>query len=130
METIANVRIHGETHQRPVDLLAKEKPALQPMILAQTYDIGTVLPVRATNRFRISFDANRYSVPAEYASTALTLKIYPDRLCIYHQNRLIARHARCYDRHRDIEDPDCLPRLYWHIGVMPGNKNSWAVSWH
>jgi len=106
METIANVRIHGETHQRPVDLLAKEKPALQPMTISQPYDIGTVLPVRATSRFRVSFDANRYSVPAEYASTALTLKVYPDRLCIYHQNRLIARHPRCYDRHRDIEDPD------------------------
>jgi len=102
METIANVRIHGETQQRPVDLLVKEKPALQAMAISQPYDIGTVLPVRATSRFRVSFDSNRYSVPAEYASTALILKVYPDRLCIYHQNRLIARHSCCYDRHRDI----------------------------
>jgi hypothetical protein len=36
----------------------------------------------------------------------LTLKAYPDRLCIYHQNKLIASHNRCYDRHQDIEDPD------------------------
>ena len=25
---------------------------------------------------------------------------------MYHQDKLIARHARCYERHRDIEDPD------------------------
>ena len=30
----------------------------------------------------------------------------PDRVCIYHQDQLIARHPRCYDRHEDIEDPD------------------------
>lgn len=28
------------------------------------------------------------------------------RLCIYHGGQLIARHARSYDRHQDIEDPE------------------------
>ena len=42
-------------------------------------------------------------VPAEYASQRLTLKSYPDRLCIYHHNRLVARHLRRYQRHRDFE---------------------------
>ena len=51
-------------------------------------------------------DANRYSVPAEYAGSRLMLKIYPDRICLYHDHKLIARHARSYDRHQDIEDPD------------------------
>jgi hypothetical protein len=34
------------------------------------------------------------------------VKAYPDRVCIYHQDKLIARHVRSYDRHQDIEDPD------------------------
>ena len=54
----------------------------------------------------MSHETSRYSLPAEYASTALTLKVYQDRLCVYHQHKLVARHVRCYDRHRDIEDPD------------------------
>jgi hypothetical protein len=45
-------------------------------------------------------------VPAEQAGHRLTVKIYPDRLCIYHQDRLIARHTRSFDRYQDIEDPD------------------------
>jgi hypothetical protein len=45
-------------------------------------------------------------VPAEYASQRLLLKSYPDRLCVYHDNKLIARHPRSVDRHRDFEDPD------------------------
>jgi len=105
LDTIANVRIHGETHKRPVDMFAEEQPHLQPGPV-HPYDIGTVLTVRASSRFRVSHDANRYSVPAEYASTILTLKVYPDRLCIYHREKLIARHPRCYDRYQDKENPD------------------------
>lgn len=105
LDTIANQRIHGETRQRPVDLFEQEKAHLHPMS-ANLYDLGTVLNVRASNRFRATFDTNRYSVPAEYASRRLTLKAYPDRVCLYHDNQLIARHPRSYDRHRDFEDPD------------------------
>ena len=36
----------------------------------------------------------------------LTLKTYPDRLCIYRGDKLIARHTRSYDRNQDFEDPD------------------------
>lgn len=64
------------------------------------------MSVRATSQFRIAFEANRYSVPAEFSGRLLTMKAYPDRLCIYHENQLIARHLRSYDRHQDIEDPD------------------------
>jgi hypothetical protein len=61
---------------------------------------------RASRQFRITLDTNRYSVPAHYAGQALTLKTYPDRLCLYHGDTLIARHARRYDRFQDVEDPD------------------------
>ena len=40
------------------------------------------------------------------AGHALTLKTYPDRLCLYRGDQLIARHVRSYERHTDIEDPD------------------------
>ena len=105
LETIANVRIHGETHQRPVDLFQQERAQLHP-VPAVPYDVGTVHSMRASSRFRVTHETNRYSVPAEYASRLLTVKVYPDRLCIYHETTLIARHTRCYDRHQDIEDPD------------------------
>ena len=105
LDTVANVRIHGETRQRPVDRFEDERHRLQP-VPEVVHDFGNVHSVRASNRFRITFETNRYSVPAEYASQRLTLKAYPDRLCIYCDNRLIARHARSYDRHQDFEHPD------------------------
>lgn len=105
LDIVANQRLHGETRRRPVELFDAEQPLLHPMP-SNLYDVGTVHTVRASNRFRVTFDTNRYSVPAEYASRRLTLKSYPDRLCIYHNDKLIARHPRSLDRHRDFEDPD------------------------
>ncbi len=105
LDTVANVRIHGETRKRPLDLFALEREQLRPMP-ELVYDIGAVHTVRASNRFRVTLDTNRYSVPAEYASQRLTLKSYPERLCIYHEDRLVARHLRSYERHRDFEHPD------------------------
>jgi len=105
LDTVANVRRHGETQQKPVDLFAQERPSLRPLP-AHPFDIATVSPVRASRQFRITLDTNRYSVPAEYAGQSLTLKAYPDRLCLYAEEELIARHPRSYDRHQDFEDPD------------------------
>jgi len=105
LEAVANVRIHGETRKQPLELFEKERPCLIPLP-ANLFDIATVSQVRATSQFRITIDTNRYSVPAEYAGMRLTLKTYPDRLCVYCKDKLIARHVRSYDRHQDFEDPD------------------------
>jgi len=105
LDTVANVRIHGETKRKPSEMFAEEKPSLMPLP-AHHYDIGAIARVRASIQFRVTVETNRYSVPAEYAGASLTLKSYPDRLCIYHNDKLIARHSRSYDRNRDFEDPD------------------------
>jgi len=105
LNDISNVRIHGETHRRPVDLFAEERGLLRTPN-ANPYDLARVLSLRASSQFRISLDTNRYSVPAEFANQPVTVKAYPERVCIYHQERLIARHVRSFDRHQDIEDPD------------------------
>jgi hypothetical protein len=102
---IANVREHGETHRRPVDLFAEERGFLR-TANPNPYDLARVIPVRASSQFRVALDTNHYSVPAEFAHQRLTMKAYPERLCIYSQDRLIARHVRSFDRHQDIEDPD------------------------
>jgi transposase len=105
LDGIANVRIHGETRQKPVDMLLTELPHLQPLPL-HPYDIANISSVRASSLFRVALDSNRYSVPARLAGQLLTMKAYPDRLCFYYEERLIARHSRSYERNRDFEDPD------------------------
>ena len=105
LDTIANVRTHGETGKRPVDMFHEEKSSLQALPV-ELYDIGIIKPVRASRQFRVTVDTNRYSVPAQLAGVRLSVKMYPDRICIYHENKLVARHVRSYDRQKDYEHPD------------------------
>ena len=105
LESVANVRLHRETHRRPVDLWAEERAQLQ-LVNPRPFEVGRVLAVRANRQFRITFESNHYSVPARFAGSQVTLKAYPDRLCVYHGAELIARHGRSYERHQDIADPD------------------------
>jgi len=105
LESVANVRLHGETRKKPVELFETERPCLLPLPV-NDFDIATVTPQRASTQFRITLDTNRYSVPAEYAGRRLTVKTDPERICVYAGDKLIARHLRSYDRYQDFEDPD------------------------
>jgi transposase len=105
LETIANVRIHGQTHQTPLELFQEEKPRLKP-ISALPYDVATVRTLPVNSRFRVIFETNRYSAPAHLAGATVVAKIYPDRLVFYHQDQCVAEHVRSYERHRDFEHPD------------------------
>ena len=105
LDTVANVRLHSETREKPVQAWHTERPYLSSLPM-HPFDIATVAQVRASRQFRITLETNRCSVPAHYAGQALTLKTYPDRLCLYHGDTLIARHTRRYDRFQDVEDPD------------------------
>jgi transposase len=113
LDTVANVRLHSETREQPVQAWHHERPYLSPLPL-HPFDIATVSQVRASRQFRITLETNHYSVPAHYAGQALTLKTYPDRLCISHGDQLIARHLRRYERFQDVEDPDHPKPLLEH----------------
>ena len=48
LETVANVRIHGETRKKPVELFEAERPCLLPLPI-NDFDIATVSPQRFTS---------------------------------------------------------------------------------
>ena len=110
VDTVANVRIHGSTQQRPIDLFEEERAHLGRLNPAG-FDLARVCTARATKQFRVPLDANRYTVPARYAGQRLTLKAYADRVCIYEREQLIAHHPRSMDRNKDIEDPEHAQQL-------------------
>jgi transposase len=105
LDTVANVRIHSETRRRPIDMFEEEKAHLKPINRA-TYDIARITTGRVSKQFRVAFDANHYSVPIDYVGFLVTVKSYPDRVCIFYVGKIIAWHYRSYDRHQDIEDPE------------------------
>lgn len=113
MDTVANVRIHGETRCKPIERFAQEKSLLRPLP-ALSYDCAVIRSTGANGCCRVILDTNRYTVPHLYASQKLTLKIYPHQLLLYHNEKLIATHLRSYDRRQDIRDPDHIQELVVH----------------
>lgn len=115
LDTVANVRLHGETQRRPVDLFREEKPRLRPLPAAP-YDAALVRPVRATNRCRVVVETNRDSVPPAQAGQLLTLKLYADRRRLFAGEQLVAEHLRSYEKRPDVEQPDHVRSLLHERG--------------
>jgi hypothetical protein len=62
LDTVANVRVHGQTHPTPQALFAQEK--LQPLH-PLPYEAAGLDTVRVNSQFRIQVDGNQYSVPCQ-----------------------------------------------------------------
>jgi transposase len=103
-DEVANRRVHAVTRRVPDEMFNEEK--LQPLPTAGVYDAGVIKETMASAQFRVAYDGNRYSVPAEYAGHRVSLRAYSDRLAFYHDGKLIAEHLRSYQRGRDVLNPD------------------------
>ena len=104
-DTIANVRIHATTQQRPVDRFEDEHRKLRPLPLIP-FDSDEVVVALATPHARVRFDGNRYSVPPEVARKPVTLRADSHELRVIYEGTEIARHTRCYDKRQLLVLPD------------------------
>jgi transposase len=104
-DTVATVRLHGDTREQPTVLGQTERPSWRPVPLPPCA-LATGSPVRASQPLRLTVETNRSAVPAPDAGHALTLQTSPDRLGVSLGDTRIARQARRDDRPTDVEDPD------------------------
>jgi transposase len=110
LDTVANVRVHGATQRRPLDMFEQERTHLQ-RLNPVGFDLARVRTVSVNKQFRIALDSNTYSVPARHVGQHLTLKAWADRVCLYAGEQLVARHVRSMQRHHDIELPEHARQL-------------------
>lgn len=103
LDQTANVRIHGTTRRRPVDLYREEKPLLGPLPV-KPYDTRILVPVLVTADARVRFETNTYTVPPDHVGERLVLRASPTSVCLYRKDREVARHPRCRGRHQDVID--------------------------
>jgi transposase len=104
-DDVANVRIHGTTHERPADRLAHEQLLLQ-KVPDRPYDTAFTKSVQADSQAFIRFDTNRYSVPWALAHQALTLKVSAHNLRLYNDQELVVEHIRSYEKYLTFELPE------------------------
>jgi len=100
-DTVANVRTHETTRERPVDRFEKERTYLRPLPVPP-YDADEITEAIVNSHALVQFDANRYSVPPEYFRKSVTLRASVETLQILYQGRTIATHVRSYARRKKI----------------------------
>jgi transposase len=112
---VADVRVHRETRQRPIDRHAEERPHLL-ALPATPYDVATV-EYRVVNiEGCVVYRQNSYSVPWRYIGQALPVRVTETAVIVYGpQLEEVARHGlvprgqtgqRCVQAaHRPSADP-------------------------
>lgn len=90
---------HGHLPGSLADIWAMEQAELMP--LPPPFDGFIEQSKRVSPTCLISFERNRYSVPASFANRPVSLRIYPDRLVIAAEGRILCEHERRIDRSHD-----------------------------
>jgi transposase len=106
----ANERIHATTRERPSQRLLVERPRFR-ALPAHPFDTDIVIPLIVSKEARVRLDTNTYSVPPEYVGKTVHLRADDQRVRVICDGVEIARHVRCWDRRRHIEDPAHLEKL-------------------
>jgi transposase len=109
-DRVANERLHATTRRRPSDLLLVERPRLR-ALPDRPFDTDVVLPLIVSKEARVRFDTNTYSVPPDAVGKTVHLRADDHTVRVLLDGKLIAEHARSWDRRRHVEDPAHTERL-------------------
>ena len=90
---------HGKMQGTIADLWAEEVQALMPA--SRPFDGFVEYTKRVTPTCLVHLERNRYSVPASFANRPVSLRVYPDRVVVAAEGRVICEHHRIVDRSHD-----------------------------
>ena len=91
---------HGTLPGTVADVWAQEQAALMP--LPPAFDGFVEQSKRVSPTCLISFERNRYSVPASFANRPVSLRVYPDRLVVAAEGQILCEHRRLIQRSHQL----------------------------
>src|SRR5262245_47415480 len=107
---IADVRIHGTTHERPLDRLAREQRHLIATGGQPGFRLEASQPRRVAEDYLVSFETNRYSVPCTLIGQTVEVARRSGRLVITHRGQRVAEHDELPGKHQLRVLPEHGPR--------------------
>jgi transposase len=106
---------HGHT---PNELLPEEREALEPL-LETSESYGLLRLLRVSPESVIRFETNCYSVPEHLIGQIVAVRVASRELRIYHEDQLVARHQRSFERKQWLRDLDHYQKT---LSVKPRAK--------
>jgi hypothetical protein len=101
--TVADHRIHGTTHEKPIERFSAER--LIPRANHPRYKYEHIRIRKVATDSLVSIAAARYSVPVRYVGQSVTVHELAMHYEIFCDGALIARHVKS-PRHTMIMDPE------------------------
>lgn len=99
-EQIADLRIHGTTHQRPIDRFVEEAAVLVPTASQASFLEAMVRERVVADDWLVSIDSNRYSVPCRLIGKTVQVVRAGGAWQIRYRGELVAEHAVLAGRHQ------------------------------
>jgi transposase len=90
---IADVRVHGTTHEQPIERFAAEVSHLVPTTSQTSFLAAMVRDRVVPEDWLVSIDANRYSVPYRLIGQTVQVVREADRWVIRHRGEIVAEHV-------------------------------------
>ena len=103
-DEVANTRMHAATRERPADRILLEKPRLR-ALPEHPVALDLLVSVIVSKEASVRLDTNTYSVPHTFVGRSVMIRADQQAVRVIADGTEIARHARCWDRRRAIEDP-------------------------
>ncbi len=98
-----NERPRGKSATK-AELLSKDQAAFL-ALPERDFEARRVTQANADSLSLVMFETNHYSVPTKYAHRQLTVIATIDEVRLTYEDRLVARHARCWERNREFFEP-------------------------
>jgi transposase len=100
LSTIADQRIHGTTHERPIDRFARERDHLLATQAQPAFRLDARHPRVVAEDFLVSLDTNRYSVPFRLIGRTVEVQRREGRVVIRYQGAIVADHPELLGHHQ------------------------------
>lgn len=102
-DTVANVRVHRTTGERPDERFKPEQ--LRPLPDFDP-DCRDTVDTKVYSDFCFHFDANTYTVPPWLIGNRVTVKADSKTVSAYFKEKLLAVHPRCWEKNKRVELPE------------------------
>ena len=106
---VADLRIHGTTHEAPIVRFEQETNALVPTRGQPSFALAGRRSRIVASDYLVSFETNRYSVPFALVGQTVEVERHGGHLVIYHRDRPVAHHAVASGKYQLVQCPEHGP---------------------
>lgn len=99
-DSVADVRIHGTTHERPIDRFAREKEHLVKTAGQPSFRVGMPAIRIVADDYLVTFQTNRYSVPFTLIGKEVEVFSHGGKIHVRHRGEPVASHPLLAGRHQ------------------------------